>query len=227
MAGEQQQQQRCLGAGGAQDTDPLDRFMCPICLEILDGPMRVNCGHIFCSPCLHQCLKQKNPLCGVCRCSLSPGRRAVELDRLMETFETSCKGCSRKMFVSQLRTHAAQCSKYETYVMEGIKSVQKEQTPHTRDVPNRFTFVCPFCREHNLDQEGLVEHCKKYHSTDPTPVVCPICASMPWGDPSYRSGNFMFHVQRRHRFSYDTFVDYNVDEESMMHEALVRSLMDN
>ncbi|CAH2303273.1 E3 ubiquitin- ligase RNF114 [Pelobates cultripes] len=170
MAGEQHQQ-RWQGAGAARDIDPMDRFMCPICLEVLETPIRVKCGHVFCSTCLHQCMKQKNPLCGVCRCPLIPGRKEAELERQMETTETSCKGCSRKMFISQLRAHAATCSKYENYVMEGIKSVTKEQPPNAKNVPNRFTFVCPYCKEHNLDQDGLVDHCRKYHFSDPTPVV--------------------------------------------------------
>ncbi|XP_059589140.1 E3 ubiquitin-protein ligase RNF114 isoform X2 [Alligator mississippiensis] len=131
-----------------------------------------------------------------------------------------------RMYLSKLRSHAASCSKYQNYIMEGVKAVTKEPPCNTRNVPNRFTFPCPYCSERNLDQEGLVEHCKKYHIMDAKQVVCPICASMPWGDPNYRSANFMDHLQRRHRFSYDTFVDYDADEDDMMAQVLLRSLRD-
>lgn len=110
--------------------------------------------------------------------------------------------------------------------MEGVKATIKDVSLQPRNVPNRYTFPCPYCPEKNFDQEGLVEHCKLFHSTDTKSVVCPICASMPWGDPNYRSANFREHIQRRHRFSYDTFVDYDADEEDMMNQVLQRSIID-
>ncbi|KAF3815817.1 hypothetical protein GH733_016251 [Mirounga leonina] len=98
--------------------------------------------------------------------------------------------------------------------MEGGKATTKDASLQPRNVPNRHTFLCPYCPE-NFDQEGLGEHCKLSHSTNTKSVVFPICASMPWGDPNYRSASFIEHIQRWHQFSYDTFVDYDVDEEDM------------
>ncbi|XP_063140301.1 E3 ubiquitin-protein ligase RNF114 isoform X2 [Rattus norvegicus] len=190
----------------ASETDPLSRFTCPVCLEVFEKPVQVPCGHVFCSACLQECLKPKKPVCGVCRSALAPGVRAAELERQIESIETSCHGCRKDFVLSKIRAHVASCSKYQSYIMEGVKATTKDASLQQRNVPNRYTFPCPYCPEKNFDQEGLVEHCKLTHSTDTKSVVCPICASMPWGDPSYRSANFMEHIQRRHRFSYDTFV---------------------
>ncbi|NXJ16094.1 RN114 ligase, partial [Odontophorus gujanensis] len=182
----------------------------------------------FCTPCLQECLKPKKPVCGVCRGALTVGNKALDLEQLIESTETACSGCGKEMFLSKMRSHAASCPKYQNYIMEGVKAVTKEPLQNIRNFPNRFTFPCPYCSEKNFDQEGLVEHCKTLHSKDARQVVCPICASMPWGDPNYRSANFMEHLQRRHRFSYDTFVvcDYDADEDDMMAQVLMRSLRD-
>nr|XP_033770115.1 E3 ubiquitin-protein ligase RNF114 [Geotrypetes seraphini] len=213
--------------GGRAAADVPAWFTCPVCLEVFEKPVKVKCGHVFCTVCLQECLKPKKPVCGVCRSSLTSGIRALDLEKQIETTETTCRGCSQKVYLSKMRVHVASCSKYQTYEMEGIKAATRDQPPHTRDVPNRYTFPCPYCSEKNFDQEGLVEHCRKCHSMDTRQVVCPICAAMPWGDPNYMSANFMEHVHRRHRFSYDTFVDYDADEEAMMNEAVLRSLVDN
>jgi len=37
-----------------------------------------------------------------------------------------------QMYLSKMRSHAASCSKYQNYIMEGVKAVTKEPLHNTR-----------------------------------------------------------------------------------------------
>uniref|UniRef100_A0A8C7XT91 RING-type E3 ubiquitin transferase n=1 Tax=Oryzias sinensis TaxID=183150 RepID=A0A8C7XT91_9TELE len=129
----------------------------------------------------------------------------------------------------KMRSHISSCSKVQEQIANCPKFVPVLPTsqPIPSNIPNRSTFVCPFCGARNLDQQELVKHCMENHRNDPSKVVCPVCSAMPWGDPSYKSSNFLQHLLHRHKFSYDTFVDYSIDEEAALQAALALSLAEN
>ncbi|XP_030625223.1 E3 ubiquitin-protein ligase RNF114 [Chanos chanos] len=204
----------------------MTEFICPVCLEIFDSPVKTQCGHRFCDSCLRECLRPQKPVCAVCRTALVHWESDAHMQALIQTSIGACKGCGEEVSLSAMRKHTANCLKYQEYIQEGVKNSAQTQSAMVSPAPNRFTFSCPYCNCPNLDQDGLVEHCTSRHVRDPRQVVCPICASMPWGDPNYRSADFLQHLKMRHTFSYDTFVDYSTDEQAMIQEALQRSLMD-
>jgi len=94
-------------------------------------------------------------------------------------------------------------------------------------VVNRSTFTCPLCRMANLTAKALVEHCNKEHSRcRRVPAICPICAAMPWGDPSYVSADFLNHLNLRHKCDYETLTDFAEDEETILARVLQQSAME-
>uniref|UniRef100_A0A670I8Z4 Uncharacterized protein n=1 Tax=Podarcis muralis TaxID=64176 RepID=A0A670I8Z4_PODMU len=71
-------QQRLLegemaAAVAAEWLDSLSCFTCPVCLEVFKSPVKVPCDQAF-----KECLKPKEPVCGVCHSTLPHGSRALE-----------------------------------------------------------------------------------------------------------------------------------------------------
>lgn len=208
------------------------QFSCPICLEVYHKPVSIaNCAHTFCGECLQPCLQVTSPLCPLCRVPFDPKKveRSSIVEKQLAFYKAPCRGCCKKVALVKMKSHIASCSKVQEQIANCPKFVPVVPTlqPIPSNIPNRSTFVCPFCGTRNLDQQELVKHCMDSHRNDPNKVVCPVCSAMPWGDPTYKSSNFLQHLLHRHKFSYDTFVDYSIDEESALQAALALSLAEN
>uniref|UniRef100_A0A8D1H368 RING-type E3 ubiquitin transferase n=1 Tax=Sus scrofa TaxID=9823 RepID=A0A8D1H368_PIG len=168
------------------------------------------CPIQFCGECLQPCLQVPSPLCPLCRLPFDPKKvdKATHVEKQLSSYKAPCRGCSKKVTLAKMRVHVASCVKVQEQMASCPKFVPVVPTsqPIPSAVPNRSTFTCPYCGARNLDQQELVRHCVDNHRSDPNRVVCPICSAMPWGDPSYKSANFLQHLLHRHKFSYDTFV---------------------
>ncbi|XP_043455807.1 E3 ubiquitin-protein ligase RNF166 isoform X2 [Prionailurus bengalensis] len=185
----------------------------------------------FCGECLQPCLQVPSPLCPLCRLPFDPKKvdKAAHVEKQLSSYKAPCRGCNKKVTLAKMRVHVSSCMKVQEQMANCPKFVPVVPTsqPIPSAVPNRSTFTCPYCGARNLDQQELLKHCVDNHRSDPNRVVCPICSAMPWGDPSYKSANFLQHLLHRHKFSYDTFVDYSIDEEAAFQAALALSLSEN
>ncbi|XP_063057046.1 E3 ubiquitin-protein ligase RNF138 [Engraulis encrasicolus] len=103
--------------------------------------------------------------------------------------------------------------------------VEQAQTEQRGPAPNTSArvFECPFCHHGGLDELALRDHCNSLHRGDPTPVVCPVCASLPHGDGNYRSRNFIGHLNMRHSYYIQNVTDIHQSDDLNMQQALLDS----
>ncbi|KAL9976137.1 hypothetical protein ACROYT_G013392 [Oculina patagonica] len=202
-----------------------ENFTCPVCLEILESPILIPCGHTFCNDCLDSCENiSGSATCPVCRSGFSvyEKHRARDIQRQIHQSSGTCSGCNRQFPMSRLREHRSSCTITSHPTFSPVASTS-QPWPETK---NRSTFTCPFCYQRNLDSNGLLQHVNSNHKNERQSVVCPICASMPWGNPHQKSGDFVQHLNLRHKFEYDTFVDYDNDEDAILQQVLAQSMED-
>ncbi|CAF1935675.1 unnamed protein product [Rotaria magnacalcarata] len=176
-------------------------------------------------------------VCAMCRAESFGYTDCRDITADLKTLEGLCLHCRKNFMLCDLRKHLEICpSKPKVGVNDILKTFneefftklsqpQAEAYRRARSGKNRSTFQCPYCTKANFTVELLCEHIEETHLDDDHRRICTICASMPWGDNTRVSSNIYEHIYNRHRFNYEIYVNYDQDEESMVAEAVERSMM--
>ncbi|KAL0979888.1 hypothetical protein UPYG_G00191150 [Umbra pygmaea] len=88
--------------------------------------------------------------------------------------------------------HAMQCilTRVDFDLYYGGEALSMEQ-------PQAFT--CPYCGRMGYTEISLQEHVTAEHTETSSEVICPICASLPGGDPNHVTDDFAAHLTLEHR----------------------------
>ncbi|XP_025064971.1 RING finger protein 166 isoform X2 [Alligator sinensis] len=99
--------------------------------------------------------------------------KASNVEKQLSSYKAPCRGCSKKVTLTKMRAHVSSCGKVQEQMANCPKFVPVIPTsqPIPSNIPNRSTFVCPYCGARNLDQQELVKHCMENHRNDPNKVV--------------------------------------------------------
>ena len=64
-----------------EQVDPEEFCQCSICYEIMVEPLKLECGHYFCSLCLHKQRLKIDFNCAMCREPYDPNLKVDQLRR--------------------------------------------------------------------------------------------------------------------------------------------------
>ncbi|XP_043339280.1 E3 ubiquitin-protein ligase RNF138-like [Cervus canadensis] len=230
-----------------------DDFYCPVCQEVLKTPVRTAaCQHVFCRKCFLTAVRESGIHCPLCRGSVTRRERAcperaLDLENIMRTFSGGCRCCAKQIKFYRMRHRYKSCKKYQDEY--GVSSIipnfqisqdsagnsNRSETSASDNTETyqgntsssgQPTFKGPLCQESNFTRQRLLDHCNSNHLFQIVPVTCPISVSLPWGDPSQVTRNFVSHLNHRHQFDYGEF-NLQLDEETQYRTAVEESFQVN
>ncbi|XP_050005518.1 E3 ubiquitin-protein ligase RNF138-like isoform X1 [Alexandromys fortis] len=215
------------------------------------------CQHIFCRKCFLTAMKESRIHCPLCRGNVTRRERArperaLDLETIMRSFPGSCRYCFQRIELCRMRQHYKTCKKYQDEFgvsstttlssfqlspdsvgnsnsnSEASTSENAEAYLEDNAIPSdQPSFDCPLCEEANMTRQRLLDHCNSNHASHVVPSICPICLSLPWGNPTQLTRNFVSHLNERHQFDYGAFMNLHLDEETQYQIAVEESLQGN
>jgi hypothetical protein len=191
-----------------------EEFRCCVCLSVAKDALLLGCPHLLCKSCAEIGLLEVCPICGKDIPSDHP--IDTEFAHVVKNKRLSC-GCGKELPLLQAEQHTC----HHTQKLLKIKG-QEANAKNSKPV-NRSTFPCPVCQEKNLSRQGLLDHCATCHASGKHSAVCPICASMPWGDQRRVHNDIVSHLQSWHKYDYDFLADYQASEQQSLERALQES----
>ncbi|KAL0819042.1 hypothetical protein ABMA28_008321 [Loxostege sticticalis] len=84
-------------------------------------------------------------------------------------------------------------------------------------------YTCPYCNRMGFTDTALMEHVTAEHADTTLAVVCPVCASMPGGEPNFVTDDFAGHLTLEHRTGPRDLISF-LDEPSGIRHGGVRRM---
>ncbi|CAH2285047.1 E3 ubiquitin- ligase RNF138 isoform X1 [Pelobates cultripes] len=117
-----------------------------------------------------------------------------------DSCQVSATSASSKVKYHYMRRHYRTCSRYQEEY--GLVKVKDNLISHKDSAGNRqSTYVFPIYLEADFDRRGLLDH--DFHIVS---VFCPICISLPQGDPNQKFADIVGHLNARHQFNHEDFM---------------------
>ena len=150
----------------SNDKSFVERYLCPICHEILYRPVQTSCGHLFCGRCLRRA-RSKN--CPSCRAEFEEEPRRDkfherETRNLIVKCQNGYRGCEWEGELGNVESHQNGVCGYQLVQCGnkcGAEMERREVEKHKKDHCELRLYKCPYCRCWDTYKKVTSEHFKE------------------------------------------------------------------
>ena len=160
----------------SKDKSLVERYLCPICQEILYKPLQTSCGHLFCGKCLKRVQSKNCPSCRAefVREPIEDRFNEREIRNVIVKCQNSSRGCEWEGELGNVESHQNGVCGYQLVQCGnkcGAEVERREVEEHEEDHCELRRYLCLYCQWHEDTYKKVTsEHFKECYYF---PLDCP------------------------------------------------------